>query len=118
MKLIVESHTDTVQALGVNRADQFDQYTCNCPRYQEIKDFLIANRAHDLLAIDSMEFALAEPNMLRYLENLNFNVTPAEFRAFLHCCNVKNELFLYKPFPGIGRSPFPLRNLPLPSHTN
>lgn len=76
----------------------------SCPRYDEIKQWLIANRDPLHLAIDSMGI-LAEPAFYRYIRDRSaylkernlgvaLNVTPHEFRGFLATAQARRELFV------------------------
>ncbi|PVH75183.1 hypothetical protein DL98DRAFT_593452 [Cadophora sp. DSE1049] len=70
-----------------------------CPRYEEIKAFLTANRGEQKLALDTMAL-LPEPTFYRYIRDLkSINLTTQEFKAFLSKCHENKELFIWKPFP-------------------
>lgn len=66
----------------------------DCPRYDEIKSFLIANRAEQRLALDSMR-VLPEATFFRYIRDFReISLTIREFKAFLSQCYLRRELFL------------------------
>lgn len=68
------------------------QYTC--PRYDEIKKYLLDNRAPGELALDTMTI-LSEPQFYRYIrEHGGINLTGLEFRNFLAVADQKGELFM------------------------
>ncbi|KAN0108634.1 hypothetical protein V8E51_008376 [Hyaloscypha variabilis] len=76
--------------------------TLECPRWDEITQYLFANRAPLELALDTMDFDIPEPTLYRYImDRGGLAITPAEFREFLFTANRK-KLFAYTPFPGIG----------------
>ena len=73
-------------------------FTQQCPRYGEIKQFLIMNRAEQKLALDTMGL-LPQPTFYRYINDFNknqnkFDLGVQEFKAFLSQCNRKKELFM------------------------
>jgi hypothetical protein len=75
----------------------------DCPRYSEIKDYLLANRHHGQLALDSMDFHIPEPTFYRYIIDCGgLAITPLELRNFLYTTHLRQELFDYFPFPGTG----------------
>lgn len=51
------------------------------PRYDEIKEYLIQNRA--LLALDTMKSSIPEHTMLRHLRKTGLPISPQEWRDFL-----------------------------------
>jgi hypothetical protein len=84
--------------------DQIPEETYFCPRWYEIKQYLIDNSAPTKLAISTMGM-LSEPGFLRYIRDCGgLEITPQEFRNFLGAANVTRELFLFVP----SSSLFPL----------
>ncbi|CZS90034.1 hypothetical protein WAI453_002987 [Rhynchosporium graminicola] len=78
------------------------QFTQQCPRFEEIKAFLIANRAEQKLALDTMGI-LPEGTFYRYISRFKgITVTQRELKAFLSQCFEKKELFIWDPFPSPG----------------
>lgn len=77
--------------------------TYECPRYEEIKAYLIKNKAYNKLAFDSMKLA-TEPQLYRYIRDFGsrqraeldnvLSITGLEFRSFLAMANEKEELFM------------------------
>jgi len=66
----------------------------SCPRYEEIRDHLFANRGPLELALDTTEI-LSEPAFYRYIrERGGISLTPMEFRGFLGSASEKRELFM------------------------
>jgi len=77
--------------------------TYSCPRYDEIKAYLLRNRHHQQLALDSMDFDMPERTLYRYIiDRGGIALTPLEFRSFLYTASWRQELFFYTPFPGLG----------------
>ncbi|CZT42929.1 uncharacterized protein RSE6_02894 [Rhynchosporium secalis] len=78
------------------------QFTQQCPRFEEIKAFLIANRAEQKLALDTMGI-LPEGTFYRYISRFKgITITQRELKAFLSQCFEKKELFIWDPFPSPG----------------
>jgi len=74
-----------------------------CPRWDEITQYLFANRGPSELALDTMTFDTPEPSLYRYIvDRGGLDITPTEFRQFLLYANNKKQLFSYEPFPAIG----------------
>lgn len=68
-----------------------------CPRYDEIKQYLFANRAPKKLALDTMSI-LSEHQFYRYIrDNGGIQLTGMEFRSFLAVADSRGELFMYVP---------------------
>lgn len=59
-----------------------------CPRYEDIIRYLFGNRV-DELALDTMDFPMPEPTLLRYITRHGFEITPVEFRD----CHQEKKLF-------------------------
>jgi hypothetical protein len=74
-----------------------------CPRWDEITQYLFTNRGPLELAFDTMTFDIPEPTLYRYvMDRGGLAITPEEFRQFLLFTNNKKQLFSYNPFPGLG----------------
>jgi hypothetical protein len=66
----------------------------SCLRYDEIKEYLFANRGALELALDTMGI-LSEPALFRYIKDRGgISLTPMEFRSFLGSANERKELFM------------------------
>jgi hypothetical protein len=66
----------------------------SCPRYEEIKEYLFANRGPLELALDTMG-VLSEPAFYRYIRDRGgISLTPMEFRSFLGIASGRRELFM------------------------
>lgn len=71
-----------------------------CPRWDEITQYLFQNRGPLELAINTMTFEMSEPTFYRYIrERGSLDITPAEFRDFLKVAHRRRLLFRYHPFP-------------------
>jgi hypothetical protein len=66
----------------------------SCPRYEEIKEYLFANRGPLQLALDTMGI-LSGPAFYRYIRDRGcISLTPIKFRSFLGVANERRELFM------------------------
>ncbi len=88
---------------GSESEDEIEDETYDCPRFNEIRNFLVANRGPTLLALDTMRI-LSLPVFYRYIRELDgpLNLSSLEIRNFLGVCNQERTLYLFKPFPGVG----------------
>jgi len=65
-----------------------------CPKYEEIKEYLLANRGPLELALDTMGI-LSEPAFFRYIRDRGgISLTPMEFRSFLGIASGRRELLM------------------------
>ncbi|KAH7321533.1 hypothetical protein BKA65DRAFT_540736 [Rhexocercosporidium sp. MPI-PUGE-AT-0058] len=77
-------------------------FTDDCPRYVEIRNYVVANRAPLKLALDTMGL-LPMPTLYRYFRELGgIDVTAREFVAFLTQSTIQKDLFLYEALPAPG----------------
>lgn len=66
----------------------------DCPRYGEIRTYLLANRAPLELALDTMGI-LPVSTFYRYIrDHGGFDISAHELRSFLHMASNRHELFL------------------------
>ncbi|KUJ16032.1 uncharacterized protein LY89DRAFT_783262, partial [Mollisia scopiformis] len=124
------SDEERAAGAGAPVIEPMEVYTCKCPRYDAIKKHFLGNRGPQELAFDSMEFDIPEPTLLRYIQDRGgISLDAEDLRSFLHCCNVKKELFNYRPFPGTGMvtripagwpaaPPKPIRAMQTPDQAN
>ncbi|KAG4429548.1 hypothetical protein IFR05_014971 [Cadophora sp. M221] len=76
--------------------------TPSCPRYDEIKRYLFANRDPLELALDTMRI-LPESTFYRYIrDHGRITISAHELRTFLHMALDNWELFFWEPFLGSG----------------
>lgn len=69
-----------------------------CPRYEEIRDYLRANRAQGRLCLDTMCFDIPLYTLFQYIQVFGgINITPEEWLAFIQNCDNRSEMFLYVP---------------------
>jgi hypothetical protein len=65
-----------------------------CPRYQEIRDYIYANRAQGRLCLETMDFHIPAYTLYHYIGKFGgISMTPNEWIAFLINCNAKKDLF-------------------------
>lgn len=70
----------------------------HCPRFAEITNYLLQNRGEGQLCLDTMNFAIPEWTLFRYIDTYNgnqgngFQLTPQEWRVFIDTCSLA-------PFP-------------------
>lgn len=65
-----------------------------CPRYDEIRTYLLGQRGANELALDTMT-VLSEPQFYRYIRDRGgIQISAQEFRAFLWTANERHELFM------------------------
>lgn len=79
-------------------SDSYDDDYKNpqCPRWEDITQYLFNNRGPNELALDTMTFDIAEPNLYKYiLDRGGLDITAEEFRSFLAMANKREELFRY-----------------------
>lgn len=64
------------------------------PRYEEIRNYLLANRAQGRLCLDTMAFYIPAYRVLHYIQDFGgISITPDEWIAFLGHCSDRNESF-------------------------
>lgn len=79
-----------------------------CPRYDEIGDFLLANRSQDYLCLDTMTGICPENTLLQHIilfssdpdmqtQGRSLDITPEEWRAFLQITSSKDDLVSWDP---------------------
>lgn len=96
--------------------DEEDEHTTpkvyNCPRWDEITQYLFKNRGPEELALDTMKFEMPEPNLYRYiLDRGGLDISIAEFRQFLGFANQTNQIFQYITHPISSSKPNALTNV-------
>lgn len=65
-----------------------------CPRYEEIGDYLVRNRAQGRFCLGTMNFRMPENTMLNHILLLGgITLSTEEWRDFLMVANEKQELF-------------------------
>lgn len=65
-----------------------------CPRYNEIRDYLLANRSQGRLCLDTMDFEIPAFTVLQYIRDFGgINLTREEWIGFLENCYNQHELF-------------------------
>lgn len=78
------------------------------PRYDEIGDFLLANRSQNYLCLDTMTAICPENTLLQHIllfssdpemqaQGRSIDITPEEWRAFLQVASSKSDLFGWDP---------------------
>ena len=66
-----------------------------CPRYDEIRQYLLENRAQGKLCLDTMDFAISRDTFLHYINVYGgISVTPREWEDFLRTCYERREVLL------------------------
>ena len=88
---------------GNEEEDYQDPWTC--PRYDEIRNHLFANKTWRNIALDTLESPIPEQTLYKYImrySSPSIDLSPVELRAFLRECNRRRELFFYRHFPGTG----------------
>lgn len=85
-------HFDSISTI----VTEYDQNTLpDCPRYEEIRSYLLANRAQGRLCLDIMDFEIPAYNLLQYIYDLGgITITSEEWIAFLQNCDAKGECFM------------------------
>ncbi|KAH7323527.1 hypothetical protein BKA65DRAFT_407294, partial [Rhexocercosporidium sp. MPI-PUGE-AT-0058] len=87
---------------GQNKGHRRPASQLQSTRYDEIKAFLVANRAEQKLAIDNMEI-ISDAAFYRYIRDFGgIKLDIHEFKAFLSKCFENQELFIWCPFPNPG----------------
>lgn len=66
-----------------------------CPRYDEIRFYLMANRGDGRLCLETMDRDMPENTLLNHILQLRqINITTDEWRTFLRTANDKGQFFL------------------------
>lgn len=85
-----ESDTDSMYSNDYNE----DYGNPQCPRWEEITEYLFRNRGPGELALDTMTSDIPEQVLYKYiLERGGLDITVEEFRGFLATAHKKRELF-------------------------
>ena len=91
---------DNLDSKWSDTDDEEDEPTPTCKRWNEIKNYLFANRGPNELAWDSMIFDIAEWTLYRYItERGGINLSPVEWHDFLVFADHKKQLFQYIFYP-------------------
>lgn len=68
----------------------------DCPRYEEIRRYIMANRASGSLCLDTMNFEIPAYNLLQYIYDFGgINITSDEWITFLKTCDDTGECFMW-----------------------
>jgi len=80
-------------ALSIEQGDYIEpRFEPPCPQFDEIRQFLYANRTS--LVLDTMDFEIPEHLLYSYVVAAGLmDLTPTEWRGFLIQCNRTAELF-------------------------
>ena len=79
---------------GADPVEDGDSSIPPCPRYREIRDYLLEDRGHEGLCLDEMTREMPELLILRYINDARQILISAEqWNAFLRNCHANGELF-------------------------
>jgi hypothetical protein len=78
---------------GEDEKEQLEP-TPPCPRYDEIKNYILYNSSQGRLCFDTMTDIFPEPTLYKYIQKYgDLDITPQELSIFLKNCSDRREVF-------------------------